>query len=182
MRAWCALEVNELMSVVGQVDAPLAATMVPAIAHRLQHLADIGLGYLSLGRETTSLSGGESQRVKMVRYLGSSLSDMSYIFDEPSMDLHPRDVARLTELLRHLRDKGNTVLVVEHDPNVIVAADHIIDIGPGASDAGGTVVFECRVAALRQADTLTGRCLRVPAKYHDLLRARWRTDLPSRRP
>jgi len=163
---WCALEVGELLALARQVDAPLAATMVPAIAHRLQHLVDIGLGYLSLGRETASLSGGESQRVKMVRHLGSSLSDMSYIFDEPSMGLHPRDVARLTELLRHLRDKGNTVLVVEHDPDVIVAADHVIDIGPGAGDAGGTVVFEGSVAALRQADTLTGRCLSRPARVN----------------
>jgi len=156
---WCDLEVGELVTVASRIDAPLAATMVPALVHRLQHLVDIGLGYLSLGRETASLSGGESQRVKMVRHLGSSLSDMSYIFDEPSTGLHPRDVARLTELLRNLRDKGNTVLVVEHDPDVIVAADHVIDIGPEAGDAGGTVVFEGSVAQLRQADTLTGRQL-----------------------
>jgi excinuclease UvrABC ATPase subunit len=156
---WCGLEVAELVTVASHVDAPLAATMVPALVHRLQHLVDIGLGYLSLGRETASLSGGESQRVKMVRHLGSSLSDMSYIFDEPSTGLHPRDVARLTGLLRHLRDKGNTVLVVEHDPDVIVAADHVVDIGPGAGDAGGTVVFEGSVAQLRRADTLTGRHL-----------------------
>jgi excinuclease UvrABC ATPase subunit len=160
---WCALEVDELLTVIGQVDAPLASTMVPALMQRVQHLVDIGLGYLNLGRETTSLSGGESQRVKMVRHLGSSLSDMSYIFDEPSAGLHPRDVARLAELLRHLRDKGNTVLVVEHDPDIIVAADHVIDIGPGAGDAGGRVVFEGSVAALRRADTPTGRSLSRPA-------------------
>ncbi len=154
---------GELVTIASRIDAPLAATMVPALVHRLQHLVDIGLGYLSLGRETASLSGGESQRVKMVRHLGSSLSDMSYIFDEPSTGLHPRDVARLTELLRHLRDKGNTVLVVEHDPDVIVAADHVIDIGPKAGDAGGTVVFEGSVVQLRQADTLTGRHLSRPA-------------------
>ena len=163
---WCALEVGELLAVANRVDAPLAATMVPALVQRLQHLVDIGLGYLSLARETTSLSGGESQRVKMVRHLGSSLCDMSYIFDEPSMGLHPRDVARLTQLLRHLRDKGNTVLVVEHDPDVIAAADHVIDIGPGAGDAGGTVVFEGPVAALRQADTPTGRCLSRRARIN----------------
>jgi excinuclease UvrABC ATPase subunit len=156
---WCAIEVGELLALVSRVHTPLAATMVQAIVHRLQHLVDIGLGYLSLGRATASLSGGESQRVKMVRHLGSSLSDMSYIFDEPSTGLHPRDVARLTTLLRHLRDKGNTVLVVEHDPDVIVAADHVIDIGPGAGDAGGSVVFEGSVAQLRQADTPTGRSL-----------------------
>jgi excinuclease UvrABC ATPase subunit len=158
--------VDELLSVIGQVDAPVAATIVPALVYRLQHLVDIGLGYLNLGRETSSLSGGESQRVKMVRHLGSSLSDMSYIFDEPSAGLHPRDVARLSELLRHLRDKGNTVLVVEHDPDVIVAADHVIDIGPGAGAAGGNVVFEGSVAALLQADTHTGRCLSRPARIN----------------
>ncbi|MDR7272872.1 excinuclease UvrABC ATPase subunit [Pelomonas saccharophila] len=163
---WCALEVDELLAVVTQVGAPLAATMVPALASRLQHLVDIGLGYLNLGRGTNSLSGGESQRVKMVRYLGSSLSDMSYIFDEPSVGLHPRDVARLTGLLRHLRDKGNTVLVVEHDPDIIVAADHVIDMGPGAGDAGGRVVFEGSVAALRLADTPTGRCLARPVSVN----------------
>lgn len=156
---WCALEVGELLPIVREVDAPLAASLVPMIAHRLQQVVDIGLGYLSLGRETTSLSGGESQRVKMVRHLGSSLSDMSYILDEPSVGLHPRDVARLAELLRHLRDKGNTVLVVEHDPDVISVADHVIDIGPGAGEAGGAVIFQGSVADLRRADTPTGRCL-----------------------
>jgi excinuclease ABC A subunit len=168
---WCSLEVTELLPVVRMVDAALAATLVPVIAYRLQHVIDIGLGYLSLGRETTSLSGGESQRVKMVRHLGSSLSDMSYIFDEPSVGLHPRDVARLGTLLRHLRDKGNTVLVVEHDPDVITMADHVIDMGPGAGDAGGRVVFEGSVAALRQADTPTGRCLSRPARVNRAPRA-----------
>ncbi|KQY86780.1 excinuclease ABC subunit UvrA [Pelomonas sp. Root1444] len=168
---WCALEVAELLPIVRTVDAALAATLVPAIAYRLQHVIDIGLGYLSLGRETTSLSGGESQRVKMVRHLGSSLSDMSYIFDEPSVGLHPRDVARLGTLLRHLRDKGNTVLVVEHDPDVITMADHVIDIGPGAGDAGGRVVFEGSVAALREADTPTGRCLSRPVRVNRAPRA-----------
>jgi excinuclease UvrABC ATPase subunit len=159
---WCAMEVSELLSVVRGIKAPMAATMVPAIVHRLEHLDGIGLGYLSLNRETTSLSGGESQRVKMVRHLGSSLSDMSYIFDEPSAGLHARDVARLNGLLRGLRDKGNTVLVVEHDPDVIAMADHVIDIGPGAGDAGGSVVFQGSVADLRRADTPTGRCLSRP--------------------
>jgi excinuclease UvrABC ATPase subunit len=144
----------------------MAATMVPAIVHRLEHLEGIGLGYLSLSRETTSLSGGESQRVKMVRHLGSSLSDMCYIFDEPSAGLHARDVARLNALLRGLRDKGNTVLVVEHDPDVIAMADHVIDIGPGAGDAGGSVVFYGSVAGLRRANTPTGRCLSRPVKIN----------------
>ena len=103
---------------------------------------DIGLGYLSLGRETATLSGGESQRVKMIRHLGNSLTEMLYIFDEPSVGLHARDVARLNELLQKLRDKGNTVLVVEHDPDVMAIADHIVDIGPQAGTHGGEVVFE----------------------------------------
>jgi excinuclease UvrABC ATPase subunit len=163
---WCAMEAGDLLRVIGEVDAPLAATLVPALAYRVKHLVGIGLGYLSLGRDTTSLSGGESQRVKMIRHLGSSLSDMSYIFDEPSVGLHPRDVARLVTLLRHLRDKGNTVLVVEHDPDVIVAADHVIDIGPGAGDAGGQVVFQGSVEALRDADTPTGRCLSRPVSVN----------------
>jgi excinuclease UvrABC ATPase subunit len=163
---WCATEVSELLDVVRTVKAPMAATMVPAIVHRLEHLEGIGLGYLSLSRETTSLSGGESQRVKMVRHLGSSLSDMSYIFDEPSAGLHARDVARLNGLLRSLRDKGNTVLVVEHDPDVIAMADHVIDIGPGAGDAGGSVVFQGSVADLRRADTPTGRCLSRPVNIN----------------
>jgi excinuclease ABC A subunit len=163
---WCAMEAGDLLRVIGEVDAPLAATLVPALAYRVKHLVDIGLGYLSLGRDTTSLSGGESQRVKMIRHLGSSLSDMSYIFDEPSVGLHPRDVARLVTLLRHLRDKGNTVLVVEHDPDVIVAADHVIDIGPGAGNAGGRVVFQGSVEALRDADTPTGRCLSRPVSVN----------------
>jgi excinuclease UvrABC ATPase subunit len=163
---WCAMEVSELLKVVRTIEARMAATMVPAIVHRLEHLEGIGLGYLSLNRETTTLSGGESQRVKMVRHLGSSLSDMCYIFDEPSVGLHARDVARLNALLRGLRDKGNTVLVVEHDPDVIVMADHVIDIGPGAGDAGGSVVFQGSVTGLRRANTPTGRCLSRPVKIN----------------
>lgn len=156
---WDAMEASELIAVVRAVDAPLAATVVPALVERLQHLVGIGLGYLSLDRETATLSGGESQRVKMVRHLGSSLTDMSYIFDEPSVGLHARDVARLNDLLGQLRDKGNTVLVVEHDPDVIAVADHVIDMGPGAGKAGGEVVYQGDLAGLLQADTPTGRCL-----------------------
>jgi excinuclease UvrABC ATPase subunit len=120
---------------------------------------DIGLDYLSLDRETDTLSGGESQRIKMVKHLGSSLVDVSYIFDEPSIGLHPRDVHRLTELLEQLRDKGNTVLVVEHDPDVIRVADHVIDVGPGAGTGGGEIVFEGGYADLRASSTITGQDL-----------------------
>ena len=121
---------------------PIAVRLAARLIERLQHLVDIGLGYLSLSRETATLSGGESQRVKMIRHLGNSLTEMLYILDEPSVGLHARDVARLNGLLRKLRDKGNTVLVVEHDPDVIAIADHVVDIGPKAGTHGGEVVFE----------------------------------------
>ena len=136
------------------------------LGDRLRHLEEIGLDYLALDRETDTLSGGESQRVKMVTQLGSSLVDMLYILDEPSVGLHPRDVHRLTELLVALRDKGNTVLVVEHDPDVIGMADRVVDMGPGAGPGGGHVVFEGTAAELRHADTPTGRFLdrRLPVK------------------
>src|SRR6187551_3520438 len=131
--------------------------MVEALTERLQHVVDIGLGYLSLDRETDTLSGGESQRIKMVKHLSGSLVDVMYIFDEPSIGLHPRDVHRLNELLQKLRDKGNTVIVVEHDPDVIRAADHIVDVGPHAGSRGGTIVFEGSYEELLKADTLTGQ-------------------------
>jgi excinuclease UvrABC ATPase subunit len=153
------MEVGELISVVRAIDDPVAAPIVATLVERLQHMVDIGLDYLSLDRETDTLSGGESQRVKMVKHVGSSLVDTMYIFDEPSIGLHPRDVHRLTDLLRQLRDKGNTVLVVEHDPDVIRAADHIVDVGPHAGAAGGEIVFEGTFEGLRRSDTLTGRFL-----------------------
>jgi excinuclease UvrABC ATPase subunit len=131
--------------------------MVATLTERLQHLVDIGLEYLSLDRPTDTLSGGESQRVKIVKHLSSSLVDVTYIFDEPSVGLHPRDVHRMNELLQKLRDKGNTVIVVEHDPDVIRVADHIVDVGPHAGDRGGRVVYEGSFAGLLRADTLTGR-------------------------
>jgi excinuclease UvrABC ATPase subunit len=137
----------------------VAESMVATLTERLQSVADIGLEYLSLNRETDTLSGGESQRIKMVKHLGSSLVDVMYIFDEPSVGLHPRDVHRLNELLQKLRDKGNTVLVVEHDPDVIKAADHVVDVGPHAGSAGGRIVFEGSFQKLLHADTLTGRHL-----------------------
>ncbi|MER5643148.1 excinuclease ABC subunit UvrA [Streptosporangium sp. NPDC002524] len=155
-----AMEVRHLVDVVAGIDAPVAATMVPAILARLRHLVTIGLGYLSLDRPTPTLSGGESQRIKMVKHLGSSLTDMTYIFDEPTIGLHPRDVTRMNDLLRELRDKGNTVLVVEHDRDVIEIADHVVDVGPRAGTNGGEIVYEGGVEGLRRARTLTGRHLR----------------------
>ena len=154
-----AMEVGELLKVVRAIKEPKAGPMVKALTERLQAIVDIGLEYLSLDRETDTLSGGESQRVRMVKHLGSSLVDVMYIFDEPSVGLHPRDVHRLNELLGKLRDKGNTVIVVEHDPAVIQAADHIVDVGPGAGSGGGTIVFEGTYQKLLKADTVTGRHL-----------------------
>lgn len=154
-----AMQVDELIDIVTGVDDRGAGPMVADLKSRIQHLIDIGLGYLSLDQSTTSLSGGESQRIKMVRHLGSSLTDMIYIFDEPSIGLHPRDVHRLNELLLQLRDKGNTVLVVEHDPEVIKIADHIVDVGPHAGTHGGEIVYEGTLDGLLKADTLTGRFL-----------------------
>ncbi len=154
-----AMEVGELIAVVRAITDPAAAPLVATLTQRLQHLIDIGLTYLTLSRETDTLSGGESQRVKIVKHLSSSLMDVMYIFDEPSIGLHPRDVHRLNSLLQQLRDKGNTVLVVEHDPDVIKVADHVVDVGPHAGSRGGTIVYEGSFAGLLHADTLTGRYL-----------------------
>jgi excinuclease UvrABC ATPase subunit len=153
----CAMEVDDLIEVIRAIDDPAAAPVVATLTQRLQHLIDIGLEYLTLERETDTLSGGESQRVKMVKHLSGSLVDVTYVFDEPSIGLHPRDTHRLNELLQKLRDKGNTVLVVEHDPDVIKVADHIVDVGPRAGTHGGTIVFEGGYGELLQSDTLTGR-------------------------
>lgn len=150
------MEVGQLIRVVREIDGEIAAPIVKALTERLQHLVDIGLDYLTLDRETDTLSGGESQRVKMVKHLSGSLVDVTYIFDEPSIGLHPRDVHRLNDLLQKLRDKGNTVIVVEHDPDVIKVADHVVDVGPYAGGRGGTIVYEGSYAGLLQADTLTG--------------------------
>jgi len=133
-------------------------------------VAAIGLGYLSLDRATSTLSGGEGQRLKLVRHLGSSLTGLTYIFDEPSIGLHPHDVGRLNDLLRALRDKGNTVLVVDHDPDVIAIADHVVDLGPKAGVHGGEIVFEGTFGQLRDADTLTGRSLRRASAMRDTVR------------
>ncbi|GIG70464.1 excinuclease ABC subunit UvrA [Phytomonospora endophytica] len=161
---WSRMQITDLIEVLAAIAGPPeAAGPAGPIAEgarvQLQRVADIGLGYLSLDRATSTLSGGEGQRLKMVKHLGSSLTAVTYIFDEPSTGLHPRDVGRLNDLLRALRDKGNTVLVVEHDPDVIVIADHVVDVGPAAGAHGGRIVFEGPVAALKEADTLTGRGL-----------------------
>lgn len=150
------MEVSELLTFIKEINDPIAAPMVQSLTERLQHLIDIGLEYLSLNRETDTLSGGESQRIKMVKHLSSSLMDVMYIFDEPSIGLHPRDVHRLNELLQKLRDKGNTVIVVEHDPDVIKVADYIIDVGPHAGSRGGQIVYEGNYKDLLSAQTLTG--------------------------
>ncbi|MET9119027.1 excinuclease ABC subunit UvrA [Streptomyces longwoodensis] len=155
-----AMEAQHLADVLADLDVPRVKPVLNDVVLRLHHLLDIGLGYLSLDRETRTLSGGESQRIKMVRHLSSSLTEMLYVFDEPSVGLHPRDVHRLKELLIALRDKGNTVLVVEHDPDVMAIADHVVDMGPKAGTLGGEVVFEGSFDGLTRADTLTGRHLR----------------------
>jgi excinuclease UvrABC ATPase subunit len=154
-----AMEVDELLEVVKDLKDLAAAPIVRTLIERLQHLVEIGLEYLSLDRVTDTLSGGESQRVKIVKNLNGSLADVMYIFDEPSVGLHPRDVHRLNELLEKLRDKGNTVIVVEHDPDVIKVADYLVDMGPHAGSEGGQVVYEGDFAGLLKADTLTGNYL-----------------------
>jgi len=157
-----AMEVGQLVRVIREIDDPAAAPIVRMLSERLQHLVDIGLDYLTLDRETDTLSGGESQRVKMVKHLSGSLVDATYIFDEPSVGLHPRDVHRLNELLQKLRDKGNTIIVVEHDPDVIKVADHIVDVGPHAGSRGGSIVFEGSFQGLLESGTLTGNYMKRP--------------------
>jgi excinuclease UvrABC ATPase subunit len=155
--AQCAdMQVSDLAVFVRTITDPGVRPLVTAIGEALDNLVHIGLGYLSLSRESGTLSGGEAQRVKMVRHLGSSLTDVTYVFDEPTVGLHPHDVQRMNELLQRLRDKGNTVLVVEHKPEVIAIADHVIDMGPGAGRNGGTVVYEGGISGLRESGTATG--------------------------
>ncbi|WP_020614871.1 ATP-binding cassette domain-containing protein [Paenibacillus daejeonensis] len=156
------MEVGQLIGILREINEPAAAPIIRSLTERLQHLIDIGLDYLTLDRETDSLSGGESQRVKMVKHLSGSLVDVTYIFDEPSVGLHPRDVHRLNELLQKLRDKGNTVIVVEHDPDVIKVADHIVDVGPHAGSRGGEIMYEGSFEGLLETDTLTGNHMRRP--------------------
>ncbi|WP_431951843.1 ATP-binding cassette domain-containing protein [Nocardia lijiangensis] len=167
---WSRMQITDLMAVLDEITDPAALGLADAIRTALRRVADIGLGYLSLDRPTSTLSGGEGQRLKMIKHLSSTLIGMTYIFDEPSVGLHPRDVGRLNDLLKALRDKGNTVLVVEHDPDVIQIADHVVDVGPRAGVHGGQVVFQGSFAELRAADTPTGAGLRRPFTVKDTFR------------
>ncbi|MCA1226386.1 excinuclease ABC subunit UvrA [Saccharopolyspora sp. 6M] len=155
----CAMQISDLAGWIGGLDEPSVAPLLTSLRGTLESFVEIGLGYLSLDRPAGTLSGGEAQRVKMVRHLGSSLTDVTYVFDEPTTGLHPHDVRRMNDLLLRLRDKGNTVLVVEHEPETIAIADHVVDLGPGAGTDGGEVCFEGDVAGLRAAGTTTGRHL-----------------------
>jgi excinuclease UvrABC ATPase subunit len=153
----CAMQISDLADWVRDLEEPSVAPLLAGLQHLLDSFAKIGLGYLSLDRPSGTLSGGEAQRTKMIRHLGSSLTDVTYVFDEPTIGLHPHDIARMNDLLLRLRDKGNTVLVVEHKPETIAIADHVVDLGPGAGTEGGSVCFEGTVAGLRASDTITGR-------------------------
>lgn len=155
----CAMQISDLAAWVNGLDEPSMAPLLSTLRRTLDSFVEIGLGYLSLDRPSGTLSGGEAQRTKLIRHLGSALTDVTYVFDEPTIGLHPHDIQRMNELLLRLRDKGNTVLVVEHKPEMIAIADHVIDIGPGAGTAGGTICFEGTVEALRASGTLTGRHL-----------------------
>jgi len=155
----CAMQISDLTEWVRELDEPSAKPLLDAVQETLDSFVEIGLGYLSLDRPSGTLSGGEAQRTKMIRHLGSPLTDVTYVFDEPTIGLHPHDVQSMNDLLVQLRDKGNTVLVVEHEPETIEIADHVVDLGPGAGTAGGEVVFEGSVEELRSSDTLTGKHL-----------------------
>ena len=155
----CAMQISDLADWVRGLNEPSVAPLLASLRETLDSFVEIGLGYLSLDRPSGTLSGGEAQRTKMIRHLGSSLTDVTYVFDEPTIGLHPHDIQRMNELLLRLRDKGNTVLVVEHKPETIAIADHVVDLGPGAGTAGGEVVFEGTVDGLRKSGTLTGRHL-----------------------
>jgi excinuclease UvrABC ATPase subunit len=155
----CAMQITDLAEWIRELDQPSVAPLLTALGENLDSFVELGLGYLSLDRPSGTLSGGESQRIKMLRHLGSSLTDVTYVFDEPTTGLHPHDVQRMNDLLLRLRDKGNTVLVVEHEPETIAIADHVVDLGPGAGTAGGVICFEGTVEGLRTSDTITGRHL-----------------------
>ncbi|QDZ16236.1 ATP-binding cassette domain-containing protein [Humibacter ginsenosidimutans] len=166
----CAMQITDLASWVRGIDDPGVAPLVASLGDLLDSFVEIGLGYLSLDRTAGTLSGGEAQRTKMIRHLGSPLTDVTYVFDEPSVGLHPHDIARMNTLLKRLRDKGNTVLVVEHKPEVIEIGDHAVDLGPGAGADGGEVCFEGTVDGLRASDTITGRHLEDRASLKDAVR------------
>ncbi|HET7352353.1 MAG TPA: excinuclease ABC subunit UvrA [Marmoricola sp.] len=167
----CAMQISDLAEWVRKLDEPTVAPLLAGLRHLLDSFVEIGLGYLSLERTAGTLSGGEAQRTKMIRHLGSSLTDVTYVFDEPTIGLHPHDIARMNDLLLQLRDKGNTVLVVEHKPETIAIADHVVDLGPGAGSNGGTVCFEGSVDGLRHSDTVTGRHLDDRARLKDAVRS-----------
>ncbi|GAA4060934.1 excinuclease ABC subunit UvrA [Actinomadura miaoliensis] len=166
----CAMQISDLAEWVRELDEPSVGPLLTTLQHTLDKFVEIGLGYLSLDRPSGTLSGGEAQRVKMIRHLGSSLTDVTYVFDEPTVGLHPHDIQRMNNLLLQLRDKGNTVLVVEHKPETIAIADHVVDLGPGAGTHGGTVCFEGTVDGLRGSGTLTGRHLDDRAALKDRVR------------
>ncbi|HET9773031.1 MAG TPA: excinuclease ABC subunit UvrA, partial [Acidimicrobiia bacterium] len=166
----CAMQISDLAGWVRGLAEPSVAPLLAKLGHTLDSFVEIGLGYLSLDRPAGTLSGGEAQRTKMIRHLGSSLTDVTYVFDEPTAGLHPHDVQRMNELLLQLRDKGNTVLVVEHEPEVMAIADHVVDLGPGAGSAGGTVCYEGTVEGLRKSGTVTGRHLDDRASLKDKVR------------
>jgi excinuclease UvrABC ATPase subunit len=168
----CAMEIRDLAEWVRGLVEPSVAPLLAALRATLDSFVEIGLGYLALDRPSGTLSGGEAQRTKMIRQLGSSLTDVTYVFDEPTTGLHPHDIRQMNELLLRLRDKGNTVLVVEHEPETIAIADHVVDLGPGAGAAGGSVCFEGTVEALRGADTITGRHLADRTALKETVRER----------
>ncbi len=167
----CAMQISDLADWVRGLDEPSVAPLLAGLQHLLDAFAAIGLGYLSLDRPSGTLSGGEAQRTKMIRHLGSSLTDVTYVFDEPTVGMHPHDIERMNALLLQLRDKGNTVLVVEHKPETIAIADHVVDLGPGAGTAGGTVCFEGTVTGLRGSGTITGRHFDDRAPLKDSVRS-----------
>jgi len=167
----CSMQISDLADWVRGLDDPSVAPLLTGLQHLLDSFAEIGLGYLSLDRPSGTLSGGEAQRTKMIRHLGSSLTDITYVFDEPTVGLHPHDIERMNDLLLQLRDKGNTVLVVEHEPDTIAIADHVVDLGPGAGTEGGTVCFEGTVGDLRGSDTTTGRHLDDRATLKESMRS-----------
>ncbi len=167
----CAMQISDLADWTAALDEPSVAPLLATLRRLLGSFVTIGLGYLSLDRPSGTLSGGEAQRTKMIRHLGSSLTDVTYVFDEPTVGLHPHDIQRMNELLLQLRDKGNTVLVVEHKPEAIAIADHVVDLGPGAGTAGGEIVYEGTIEGLRASGTLTGRHLDDRAQLKNAVRA-----------
>src|ERR671917_63760 len=166
----CAMQITDLAEWIRGVDDPSVAPLLTALGENLDSFVELGLGYLSLDRPSGTLSGGEAQRIKMLRHLGSALTDVTYVFDEPTVGMHPHDIQRMNDLLVQLRDKGNTVLVVEHKPEAIAIADHVVDLGPGAGTAGGEVVFQGTVDGLRSSDTITGRHLDDRASLKESVR------------